>query len=336
MSTVSDRKVFIDFEDDDDDEVAPLPAGRGTLKAPKIDYVTAFKLKRPWLTKASLIALLVIVALVVIAQVTLPGNQTVFMPGGVSSAHARAHDADGLPIASNCQACHDPWRGVIDQRCSSCHGKEPHAPAQAEAPPCISCHAEHRGAVKLAMISDTKCVACHANLQDHVKAGIVLRPDVAHIDAFGSKHPDFTYPSDTDTLRFNHALHLDSRGIFNAEGKREVLQCVGCHRLVETKGKVDPKPLKFAADCQRCHKLTFDAKFPDAEAPHGGDPGLVYGYVLATYAGNRDIIGKSPEEVRRILTTRAPSSTPTRSSRPSARSATTSPARARGSPSCRR
>jgi hypothetical protein len=28
-----------------------------------------------------------------------------------------------------------------------------------------------------------------------------------------------------DTLRFNHKLHLQPRGIFNATGKREVLQC---------------------------------------------------------------------------------------------------------------
>jgi pSer/pThr/pTyr-binding forkhead associated (FHA) protein len=294
-----------------DEEVDEAPRSRagGALKAPKIDYVDAFRLKRPYLTKVSLIAFLAVVALAIIAQVTQTGHQTAFMPGGVSSAHARARDANGDPIARNCNACHDPWRGVIDQRCVTCHGKVPHAEAQAETPPCISCHAEHRGALKLALIPDSRCTSCHANLQDHVKAGVVVLPAIAHIGFFGKDHPDFEWPPDTDSLRFNHKRHLQAGGIFNATGQREVLTCTTCHKLVESRAnKFDPKPIKFAVDCQRCHKLTFDPRFPDAEAPHGGDPGLVYGFVLAMYAGNSDIVGKSPEEIRRILTSRPPSS----------------------------
>jgi hypothetical protein len=113
-------------------------------------------------------------------------------------------------------------------------------------------------------------------------------------------------PPDPDTLRFNHKLHLRPAGIFNGEGKREVLECAGCHKLVATGDAVDPKPVKFAADCQRCHKLTFDRRFPNDEVPHGGDPGVVYGFVIGMYSGNRELAGKSPEEIRRILTSRPP------------------------------
>jgi pSer/pThr/pTyr-binding forkhead associated (FHA) protein len=274
--------------DEEADDETPVAAG-GAVKAPKIDYTNAFKLKRPWLTKTSVVAIFAIIALAVVAQVTLPGRQAVFMPGGVSSAHARAKDANGDSIAKNCRACHDPWRGVSDSKCEACHTKLPHAEQQVSTPACMSCHAEHRGAVKLSMIPDTKCTSCHADLASHVKTRTV---------AFGDQHPDFTYPPDRDTLRFNHKLHLQPGGIFNAQGRREVLQCQQCHRVLD-----NAKPLAFAGDCQRCHKLTFDIRVPDAEVPHGGDPGLVYGFVLATYAGNRDIIGKSPDEVRRILTT---------------------------------
>ena len=47
----------------------------------------------------------------------------------------------------------------------------------------------------------------------------------------------------------------------------------------------------FKQHCQRCHKLTFDASFPDAEVPHGGDPGIVYGFVGGMYSGDRALAG---------------------------------------------
>ncbi|HEX7831899.1 MAG TPA: FHA domain-containing protein, partial [Thermoanaerobaculia bacterium] len=127
---------------------------------------------------------------------------------------------------------------------------------------------------------------------------------IAKIQSFGDSHPELTYPRDGNTLRFNHKLHLASKGVFNAQGKREVLKCIGCHELATVRGKSDPVAIDFEQHCQRCHKLTFDARFPQAEVPHGGDPGIVYGFVLATYSGDRDIAGKAPAEVRRILTAR--------------------------------
>jgi len=299
------------YSGDDDDEPAAVAGGvrGGALRAPKIDYADAYKLRRAWLTKLSLVAILLIIAFVIVAALTKPEQQIAFMPGGVSSAHARTKDANGEPIAKNCQACHDPWRGVSNGSCTECHGKLPHAENEAGAPACADCHSEHRGIARLSASADVTCVSCHGNVAAHVKDPQLLanRPrGVLAITSFGDQHPDFTPRADPDTLRFNHALHLKAGGIFNGEGRREELQCVQCHKLVETKGKVDPAPVNFKGACQRCHKLTFDARFPDVEVPHGGDPGLVYGFVLATYAGNRDIVGKSPEEIRRILTSRPP------------------------------
>jgi pSer/pThr/pTyr-binding forkhead associated (FHA) protein len=303
-STATSAGGFID-----DDAAGPGVVGArgGVLKAPKIDYADAFRLKRAWLTKRSLVAILLIIAFLVVAEVTKPEKQTAFMPGGVSSAHAHAKDANGEPIAKNCRACHDPWRGVADASCTECHGKLPHAEQQTGAPACADCHSEHRDIAKLAASADATCSTCHRDLLAHVKNPEVARAkDLLSITSFGGQHPDFSPRSDPDTLRFNHALHLKAGGIFNGEGRREELQCVQCHKLVETKGKADPVALKFRDACQRCHKLTFDPRFPDVEVPHGGDPGLVYGFVLATYAGNRDIVGKSPDEIRRILTSRPP------------------------------
>jgi pSer/pThr/pTyr-binding forkhead associated (FHA) protein len=300
--------------DDDDDAVATprAPGGGGQVRAPKVDYVDAYRLRRNWMTKASIIAILLIVTLLAIGEVTKPEKRKAFMPGGVSSAHMRAHDPKtGEPIATNCRSCHDPWNGVSDNSCTVCHGKKPHAEEQTGAPACADCHPEHRGVAKLAASADNTCVSCHANVAAHVRDPKLLAsqpPEILSITGFGSNHPGFTPRTDPDTLRFNHALHLKPGGVPNAEGQREELKCEQCHKLVETKAKtvtVDPVALRFQDHCQRCHKLTFDPNFPNAEAPHGGDPGQVYGFIILTYTGNRDIAGKSPEELRRILTSRS-------------------------------
>ncbi len=288
--------------DEPEEQQAPAAPAGGTIKAPRIDYRNAFQLSRPYLTKTTLTALVLIAGLTLIGEVTRPQKQAAFAPGSVSAAHARAVNDRGQSIANDCRACHDPWRGVTDARCQTCHGRMVHARKQVAPPPCASCHAEHRGATTLASIPDSRCVACHANIAAHATGHTQL----ANAIAFGPRHPDFALPPDRDTLRLNHRLHLQPGGVFNGNGRREVLSCTSCHRLVETKGKLDPAPIRFATDCQRCHRLTFDAAFPDAEVPHGGDPSLVYGFVLATYSGNRDIAGKPPEEVRRILTQRPP------------------------------
>jgi pSer/pThr/pTyr-binding forkhead associated (FHA) protein len=275
----------------------------GAVRAATIDYRGAYRLARPYLTKLTITAIVLVVALAIVGEVIQPGKQTVFAPGGISSAHSRAVMANGEPIANDCHACHDPWRGVTDARCETCHGAMIHAENQAHPPACMSCHAEHRGATRLASSLTTakQCGACHANIAAHRKQPM----QTANVTAFGVDHPELTPPPDRSTLRFNHKFHLNERGIFNGEGKRQVLECESCHKLVSTRGKIDPAPLKFGEACQSCHRLTFDQRFPNAEVPHGGDPGMVTGFILATYAGNQDILGKPPEEIRRLLSRRA-------------------------------
>jgi pSer/pThr/pTyr-binding forkhead associated (FHA) protein len=291
-----------------DDEENVIPSGGvargGVLKAPKIDYVDAFRLKRVWLTKLSMIAILMIVALLVINELAKPAQRSAFMPGGMSSKHASKKDpATGALIGKNCRACHDPWHGVSDAGCTKCHDMKPHSELQTGAPACADCHPEHRDVANVAKDADATCVSCHGNLLAHVKdpALLATRPkEMLAITFFGTRHPDFSPRGDPDKLRFNHALHLNASGIPDGAGRREVMQCVQCHKLFETKGVVDPVPLKFKDHCQRCHKLTFDPRYP--EVPHGVDLTTVYGAILEAYAGNRDIVGKSPEETRRILT----------------------------------
>jgi predicted CXXCH cytochrome family protein len=293
-------------------EIEPLSGGAsggksgvvagGTVRAPVVDYSAKYRLRRPWLTRLSVTALAAIVVLTLATELTLPEQQTAFMPGGVSSAHFRARVGD-KPIANNCRACHTPFEGVRDEQCRVCHVKAPHAENVRDEPACMSCHAEHRGAVKLSQIGDKTCLSCHGNLAAHTRhPGLVP----LNIRDLGPGHPEFSPVADTDTLRFNHKLHLAKGGIFNAAGRREVLACATCHKLTaDTHGKLDPKPVRFATNCQRCHKLTFDIRYPDVELPHGGDPDIVYGAVIAAHSGSRGLAEKSPDEIRRILTARS-------------------------------
>ena len=302
VETMSGPTAVAQAVDEPEESAGPTAPRGGAVRAPQIDYAKAYKLDRPWLTRLSMIALVTIAALILAAEVIKPERQALFMPGKVSSAHSRAKDVSGKLIGTNCAACHDPWKGVINARCKACHEKYEHAVAEKDPPPCNSCHAEHRDQEKLATLPVGRCINCHGDLRAHVTAGAMIANNIANIDGFGDRHPEFTMPQDTDTLRFNHRLHLAKGGIFNAQGKREVLDCrTMCHKLVETAGKSDPKPVRFADDCQRCHKLTFTRDYPDAEVPHGGDARLAKSYVIETLAGNRNVATRSPMEMRRLL-----------------------------------
>lgn len=317
--TVERPNVVLEEEGDEDVPAAIAAApGAKVVKSRKFDYAGAYKLHRPWLKKLTVTALLLIVTLAIIGEVLArPEGQKYFMPGGVSSAHSR-HVRNGRPVADDCAACHHPWRGVSAAKCSECHKPQssPHAELAKDGPDCISCHAEHRGATALADIPSTTCVECHTNLEQKMTLpraqlasmkfanGRYSFGDIARISAFGaSKHPEFSYPKDANTLLFNHKFHLAPKGLrdISKKGRLTVLKCASCH---DTTGVDDPKPITFAQHCRSCHPINFDYRFPGEEVPHGGDAGIVTGYISYRYSGNRDLIGKSAVETRRILATR--------------------------------
>jgi pSer/pThr/pTyr-binding forkhead associated (FHA) protein len=318
LRVVVARTATVFVEEEEEAAVSVATPGARVVKARKFDYAGAYRLARPWMTKVSATAILLIVALTVIGMVIEPQRQAAFMPGGLSSAHATARPG-GHAVADNCGACHSPWKSVSSAKCLDCHPQQQHAVHEKNPPDCFSCHAEHRGGTKLAEIPDDTCRSCHANLGAHMNvAGAALASlrfgqgrypfeSMARIRDFGDSHPELVYPKDTNTLRFNHKLHLQPRGIFNATGKREVLQCAGCHALATVRDKVDPVSIDFEQHCQRCHRLTFDDRYPNEQVPHGGDNMKVYGAVFAASSGAAAIVGKPAAEVRRILSTRAAS-----------------------------
>lgn len=318
LRVVIARTATVFVEEEEEAAVSVATPGARVVKARKFDYAGAYRLARPWMTKVSATAILLIVALTVIGMVIEPQRQAAFMPGGLSSAHATARPG-GHAVADNCGSCHSPWKSVSSAKCLDCHPQQQHAVHEKNPPDCFSCHAEHRGATKLADIPDDTCRSCHSELGAHMNvSGAALASlrfgqgrypfeSMARIRDFGDSHPELVYPKDTNTLRFNHKLHLQPRGIFNATGKREVMQCAGCHALVTVRDKVDPVAVDFEQHCQRCHRLTFDDRYPNEQVPHGGDNMKVYGAVFAASSGAAAIVGKPAAEVRRILSTRAAS-----------------------------
>ena len=273
-----------------------MPGG-GAVRAEKIDYASAYRLRRPYFTKLAVACLLLIVALTLIGELLRSERQSLVMPGALSSAHSLARDANGNSIAKNCSACHDPWRSVSNAKCTACHGRAPHAERQAEAPACVFCHMEHSGQPKLAMIRDTRCLSCHGDLRRHITG--TAPPVAAHIRGFGIEHPEFQPIADPATLRFSHKKHLKSTGIATVDGKREILTCDSCHKLVSRGATIDPALLDFNRDCHRCHQLTFDEALPSTQVPHGGDPNTVYGFIMITYAGS----GGSQDAAARAIKT---------------------------------
>jgi predicted CXXCH cytochrome family protein len=278
---------------------------------PDIDYSNSLRLKRPYLSTVILASLALVATAAFIGDITSPDAQLAFMPGGLSSTHASAVDASGQLVGTQCSDCHVPWKGAASEQCQSCHRLPPHSARAATGGDCISCHVEHRAERRVAAINDSTCVSCHSDTRPHLKPGVVATV-ATHITSFDNGHPDFRRPVDADTLRFNHHQHLDSSGLFDAQGKTEVLQCKSCHSMVAAAGRVDPAPIKFQQHCQRCHDLSFDAQYPGEQVPHGGDPRLVYGYVAAILARGPVMEAQSATDKRRIVSRDTSMNTATR------------------------
>jgi len=191
----------------------------------------------------------------------------------------------------------------IQKECLHCHaGHDLHQPNIAKHPSCISCHQEHRGRTALARFDGTRCVECHGDaraMQAAAELGKSIPPH--HFDrpvatnlvlfrlprpergltqpfrSFWSGHPDFQLKRDqmreTNTLRFNHQLHL---GDSVRRGNGATLRCEECHQI-DVSGNFRQK-VSYLAHCRECHTGQFDTRNPDLTVPHG-DPAGVRAFV---------------------------------------------------------
>ena len=161
------------------------------------------------------------------------GHETIFMNGEVAKAHAT--------LEAGCSNCHQPWSGVLTDKCSACHapallGKNHDMVEQA----CTTCHREHRGRTHdLTQIDVGPCLACH---RDVLSEG---------------RHP----PEASQQCLFCHGEHTPSR--FARAGENDLImshrthvvglgktRCEECH-LPAPEPALMLNPLEPV--CKNCH-----------------------------------------------------------------------------------
>jgi hypothetical protein len=264
-----------------------------------------------------------VLGLLWIASFGVRRDLRVYSAGPLSTSHA--------VLTKQCSACHASKLGlfeetVADKQCLACHDGPVHHATQMFTPSCASCHADHRGAIRLAATGDSNCTQCHANLASRGSSLAVLR----NITSFESNHPEFAVVrpgrSDPGTIQLNHYRHLQPN-LLGPNGSRVQMICSDCHRSVayaagpwpygdaksqaggaakglgsneSSTSAVAPvasraymAPATYTQTCAGCHTLQFDKRVADA-APHD-KPEVVHAFVVAKLQA---YIADHPTELR--------------------------------------
>lgn len=174
------------------------------VSAPRVDYASAYRLRRGVLNKATLGLLAVGISALVVAALPLARRLDAFRPGELAPVHA------GRIELSGCGACHTPFSGVADRRCQGCHGpgKPDAVPVHAggaqvvggrAAATCTACHREHFGTDALLDAADSRCLACHRRIELVPGTGLGTEPGsgsaaaplfAVTVTRFGGDHPE--------------------------------------------------------------------------------------------------------------------------------------------------
>lgn len=153
---------------------------------------------------------------------SVPGWQSVFVPGPLSTQHAF--------LADDCEACHTPVRGIEAPTCITCHATAAAALAKqstafhASIQDCRGCHVEHEGAVRPTRMN-------HAAL---ARIGY-------HLSANGR-------PGVSDQLVEDLATFVGVQT--PAASEKSTLNCANCH------SNQDPHRQLVGSDCAGCHSTS--------------------------------------------------------------------------------
>lgn len=216
----------------------------------------------------------------------------VWNPGPVS----RSHQIFG----AECRACHEfPFVQVRDAACLACHKDVrehvarkhltgPQGQSFAEAR-CAECHRDHKG-MQMAPRAQEQCADCHRDVKT-----FAAQAGSGNVTDFHSDHPAFRLslldagapgivrrvrqggtaspaPVEHSNLKFNHALHMDRRGVRSPGDKRTVLECASCHKPAA--GGRLMAPVSMEKHCQECHSLAFEPKLTERQVPHGSEAAI--------------------------------------------------------------
>lgn len=171
----------------------------------------------------------------VIAGLFFAGYETIFMNEKLAQAHA--------PVEGSCQNCHQPWAGVVAERCTACHGAvvlgKNHALVEQD---CATCHREHRGRMHdLKQIEVRQCLACHS---DVLAMGRHPQDTAAQcLFCHGQHTPTIFARATTSDLVMSHKTHVQVPGLVKAP-------CELCHRP-----HPEPALVQYPLEpvCKGCH-----------------------------------------------------------------------------------
>ena len=146
------------------------------------------------------------------------------------------------------------------------------APADSE---CRSCHGD-AATMSAAALKGARLPAAAFAYRETANRHFFTtpRPELGYTKVFNSfaDHPEFQihtqHLKDTNSLRFNHALHLSD--LVKRDGR--ALTCAACHQPDAANALF--QPVKFEAHCAACHALQFDAANPSLRVPHGAPAGV--------------------------------------------------------------
>ena len=170
----------------------------------------------------------------------LPAWRAAAIPGPLSAAHAF--------LASRCESCHTPDRGVEAASCLTCHATaapelvtKPSTAFHANIGECAGCHVEHQGRDRRPVNMDHAVLAAAG----HARA--------AGVDARGPAPGDAGVRHAVARLKAMLAGSgadlaggpLDRRSL--PSSTMATLDCAGCH------GNRDPHRTLFGRDCGSCH-----------------------------------------------------------------------------------
>ncbi len=183
----------------------------------------------------------------------------------------------------------------MDASCSVCHEPQTFHQANVDSETsCSVCHLEHKGNRQMAMVDSKHCADCHGDaarmkistgfsyrlsaslFTKEVPPGVIMhameRPAdgfTKPVTSFAKDHPEFRVlaekSTDTNTLKFNHALHLNGESIPPLNGRP--LDCASCHQP-DASGAFMQR-ITFEQNCRACHSLNIDETTPGLELPHG-------------------------------------------------------------------
>lgn len=230
-----------------------------------------------------------------------------------ASCHDNAVARQGATFASWPHRTLERFRGgidfaALDRHCEQCHQQHTlHEPNVVQNRSCSACHQEHQGPGSMKLVSTSNCLSCHQNagvMEASAQKGAQIPPREFHLrtraaraagqrvvfelprpargytevfSSFAAGHPEFQLDyekaRDPDVLRFNHQRH-EAADIPQVQGRR--LDCNFCHKP-DLAGRYYQR-VSFAANCQTCHSLQFDAKNPELTLPHG-DPNAIRGFL---------------------------------------------------------